>query len=57
MTTDTITLNQPTQLELDQAYEKYIDEGIARGRADVKAGRVDSYENVKKRILDKCLNR
>ena len=57
MTTDTVHINQPTQQELDQSYEDYVDRGITEGMEDLKAGRVDSYENVKKRIFAKCLNR
>ena len=57
MTTDTVHINQPTQQELDQAYEDYVDRGISEGMEDLKTGRVDSYENVKKRIFAKCLNR
>lgn len=41
------------QLELDQAFEDYLDKSIAEGDEDIKNGNVFSYDDIRKEIKEK----
>jgi hypothetical protein len=50
---ETDNLNQNNQSELDKSYEDYLDTVIAEGDEDIRQGKIYSYADVRKEIIEK----
>ena len=46
MTTDTVSINQKSSIELDQAYDEYVKQALNEARVSIKEGKFHSYEEV-----------
>ena len=53
MSSETLNIEQPSQYELDKAYEEYVDKAIAEGEADIKEKKTKPYSEIKKEIIEK----